>query len=74
VKELLSHAGVPFVIKNVELDLDAYRDLISRGFRTVPVTLIGDDPSPGVVIGFNEAALRDSLNLPAPDSGASRGV
>jgi len=74
VKELLSHAGVPFVIKNVELDLEAYRELTSRGFRTVPVTLIGEDPSPAVVIGFKETALRESLNLPLPNSPASRGV
>ena len=63
MKELLSQAGVPFEVRNVELELDAYRDLIARGFRTVPVTLIGDDPQPQAVVGFNEAALKALLAL-----------
>jgi glutaredoxin len=63
VKELLSRAGVPFEVRNVEDDLAAYRDLLDRGFRTVPVTLIGDEPSPAAVVGFNEAALKSALGL-----------
>jgi glutaredoxin len=63
VKELLSRAGVPFEVRNVETDLAAYRDLLDRGFRTVPVTLVGDDPSPSAIIGFNESALKTALDL-----------
>jgi hypothetical protein len=62
VKEFLSRAGVPFAVKDVETDLDAYHDLVARGFRTVPVTLVGDDP--GVAVkGFNEAELRRALAI-----------
>jgi hypothetical protein len=60
VKEFLSRAGIPFVAKNVETDLDAYHDLVGRGFRTVPVTIIGDDPETAIR-GFDEQALRDAL-------------
>jgi glutaredoxin len=63
VKELLSQAGVPYVVKDVELELESYRELLARGFRTVPVTLVGDDPEPTAVIGFNEKALRRALDL-----------
>jgi hypothetical protein len=61
VKELLSHAGVPYV----ELDLASYRELLARGFRTMPVTLVGDDPDPTVIVGFNEQALKKALGLNA---------
>jgi hypothetical protein len=63
VKELLSHAGVPFVTRNVETDLDAYRELMARGFRSVPVTIVGDDPNPVAIIGFDEPALKRALGL-----------
>jgi len=54
---------VPFEIRNVETDLAAYRDLLERGFRSVPVTLVGDDPSPAAVVGFKEHALKTALGL-----------
>ena len=54
---------MPFEVRNVETDLSAYRDLLNRGFRTVPVTVLGDDPSPEAVIGFNESALKAALGL-----------
>ena len=63
MKELLSQAGVPYVSRSVETDPDAYRELLARGFRTVPVTLVGDDPAPVSIIGFDEAALRRALGL-----------
>jgi glutaredoxin len=42
VKEFLSRAGVPFTAFNVDEDEAAYDALIARGFRTVPVTIVGD--------------------------------
>jgi glutaredoxin len=66
VKELLSRAGVSFVVRNVETDLGAYRELTARGFRTVPVTIVGDDPSSHAIAGFDEEALRRALGLEAP--------
>jgi hypothetical protein len=57
VKEFLSRAGRPFLVKNVDEDLDAYNDLIARGFRAVPVTLIAGT----AIKGFDEAALQAAL-------------
>ena len=64
---MLSQAGVPFVIRNVALDLGAYRELIARGFRTVPVTIIGEGETAVSMTGFDETALREALNLPPRD-------
>ena len=58
MKEFLSRAGRTFEVKNVDDDLDAYNDLIGRGFRAVPVTIIG-----GIAIkGFDEDALQAALD------------
>jgi glutaredoxin len=57
VKEFLSRAGVPFTAFNVDEDEKAYDDLIARGFRTVPVTVIGDR----VVKGFDANALSAAI-------------
>ena len=57
MKEFLSRAGVPFTAYNVDEDDRAYDDLIARGWRTVPVTLIGDR----VVKGLDVAALTSAL-------------
>jgi glutaredoxin len=57
VKEFLSQAGVPFTALNVDDDLAAYDRLIAMGFRTVPVTLVGDI----AIAGFDPAALGDAL-------------
>jgi glutaredoxin len=54
VKELLSQAGVPFTAHNVDEDEAAYDALIARGWRTVPVTVFGDQ----VVKGFDVVALQ----------------
>jgi hypothetical protein len=57
VKAWLSRNGVPFTAYNVDENDRAYDELIARGFRTVPVTVIGTD----VVKGFDEAALMKAL-------------
>jgi len=57
VKEFLSRAGVPFTAFNVDEDDRAYDDLIARGFRTVPVTVLGER----VVKGFDAEALTDAI-------------
>jgi hypothetical protein len=48
---------VPFTAYNVDEDDLAYDDLIARGFRTVPITVIGDR----VVRGFDGDALTAAL-------------
>jgi len=57
VKELLSRERVPFTAYNVDEDDRAYDELIARGFRTVPVTVIGGD----AIRGFDEAALMSAI-------------
>jgi Glutaredoxin len=57
VKEFLSQAGRPFVERNVDLEDAAYDDLIARGWRTVPMTIMGD----AAVRGFDESRLRALL-------------
>ena len=57
MKEFLSRAGAPFTAFNVDEDDRAYDELIARGFRSVPVTVIGDR----VVRGFDADALTEAL-------------
>jgi glutaredoxin-like protein NrdH len=53
VKELLSREQVPFTAYNVDEDERAYDELIARGWRTIPVTIVGDR----VLKGFNPVDL-----------------
>jgi hypothetical protein len=57
VKEFLSRAGHAFTVCNVEEDDAAYSDLLSRGFRTIPLTLINGKP----IKGFDASALGEAL-------------
>ena len=57
MKAWLSRERVPFTACNVDEDERAYDDLIARGFRTIPVTVIGET----IVKGFDEASLRDAV-------------
>ena len=57
MKEFLSRAGAPFVVKEIDEDDRAYDELIARGFRTVPVTIIGDR----AIKGFDRDALENAL-------------
>ena len=58
MKEFLSQAGVPFTARNIEADDNAYDELIARGFRTVPVAVIGDR----IVKGFDAEALNQAIS------------
>jgi glutaredoxin-like protein NrdH len=57
VKELLSREGVPFTAYNVDEDERAYDELLARGWRTVPVTVIGER----VLKGFNPVELANAI-------------
>ena len=57
MKELLSREGVPFTARNVDEDEAAYDDLLARGWRTVPVTIIGER----IVKGFNPVEIADAI-------------
>ena len=58
MKEFLSRADVPFVVRDVDEDAGAYDELVKQGWRSVPVTLIGDR----AIKGFNPVALREALD------------
>ena len=58
VKAWLSQAGVAFVAYNIEDDDAAYDALLAAGYRTVPLTKIGDR----FVKGFVPEALADALS------------
>jgi glutaredoxin len=57
VKELLSREGVPFTAYNVDEDQRAYDELIERGWRSVPVTIIGMR----AIKGYDVAALMAAI-------------
>jgi glutaredoxin len=57
VKEFLSRAGRTFDVKVVDEDDAAYDALLRMGYRTVPVTVVGNV----VVQGFDRDALAKAL-------------
>ena len=57
MKELLSREGYTFTVKNVDEDPAAYDELIARGFRTIPVTIVDGT----AIRGFDVAALHQAL-------------
>ena len=57
MKELLSREGLAFTAHNVDEDDRAYDELIARGFRTIPVTVFGDQ----VVKGYDVPALTAAI-------------
>jgi hypothetical protein len=57
VKEFLSLAGRTFDVKVVDEDDAAYDALLRMGYRTVPVTVVGNV----VVQGFDRDALAKAL-------------
>ena len=58
MKEFPSRAGVAFTARNVDEDDGAYDALGARGFRTVPITIIGAR----AVKGCDPAALLHALD------------
>ena len=57
MKEFLSREGLSFTVKNIDEDERAYDELIARGFRTVPLTIIGGR----AVKGYDPAALKSAI-------------
>ena len=57
MKEFLSRQDVPFVARNVDEDDRAYDELLARGLRSVPVTIIGDH----VLTGYDPEALAEAI-------------
>ena len=59
VKVYLSRKGVPFTEYNVSTDGEARKRLVGMGFRTTPVTVIGEEK----IVGYNPAKLDAALQL-----------
>ena len=57
VKVYLSRKGVDFTEYNVSLDPEAVKRLIGMGYRTTPVTVIGDEK----VVGYSPPKLDAAL-------------
>ena len=60
MKEFLSQNGAAFTALNVDEDDRAYDALVARGFRSVPVTIIGER----TVKGYDPDALQRALDEP----------
>lgn len=74
MKEFLSREGHSFDTKNIEDDDAAYDELMKLGARAVPVTVIAADHAAEnvqVIIGFDQARLREALT--AAGGGSSPG-
>lgn len=48
---------MPFEYHNVDEEPDALRELLSLGFMSTPVTIIGDEK----IVGFNREQLQAAL-------------
>jgi glutaredoxin len=57
VKEFLSRAGHTYDVRLVDEDDSAYDELLALGYRTIPVTVIGNR----VVASFEPAALAKAI-------------
>ena len=57
VKVYLSRKGIPFAERNVSTDREALKSLVGMGYRTTPVTVIGDER----VVGYSPAKLDVAL-------------
>ena len=59
VKVYLSRKGIEFTEHNVSKDREALKRLVGMGFRTTPVTVIGQQK----VVGYTPAKLEEALVL-----------
>ena len=57
VKVYLSRKGIPFTEHNVSLDLEARKGLLALGYRSTPVTVIGDHK----IVGYKPPKMDEAL-------------
>lgn len=57
VKVYLSRKGISFTERNVSEDREALTSLLEMGFRTTPVTVIGDER----IVGYSTAQIDAAL-------------
>jgi Glutaredoxin and related proteins len=58
-KDYFNEKGVAYTEKNVSTDIEARKDLMSKGFMGVPVIYVEDE----VIQGFDKARLDELLGL-----------
>ena len=59
VKVYLSRKGIPFSEHNVSTDRESLKTLVGMGYRTTPVTVIGEEK----VVGYSPAKLEAALKV-----------
>lgn len=59
VKDYLNEKNVAFVERNVSSDVEARKELMSKGFMGVPIIYVEDE----VIQGFDKAKLDELLGL-----------
>jgi glutaredoxin len=59
VKSYLKERDIPFVEKNIHKNKAYRQELIGMGFKSIPVTLIGEQ----VIQGFDRDKLREVLGV-----------
>ena len=57
VKVYLSRKGFAFTEHNVSKDRDALKELVTMGYRSTPVTVIGDEK----VVGYSPSKIDEAL-------------
>ncbi len=57
VKVYLSRKGIPFTERNVSEDREALTSLLEMGFRTTPVTVIGNER----IAGYSTEKIDEAL-------------
>ena len=58
VKVYLSRQDIPFTERNVSMDREAFKALVTMGYRTTPVTVIGEQKIVGYIPSKMESALQ----------------
>ena len=59
VKVYLSRKGFEYTEHNVSLDREALKELVSKGYRSTPVTVIGEEN----VVGYNPSKIDEALEV-----------
>jgi len=59
VKRYLTEQGLQFTDKNIHKDRASRQELIALGFKSIPVTFVGDE----AIQGFDREKLRQALGL-----------
>ncbi|SVA44116.1 uncharacterized protein METZ01_LOCUS96970 [marine metagenome] len=57
VKVYLSRKGFEYTEHNVSLDREALKELVTKGYRSTPVTVIGDEN----VVGYSPSKIDEAL-------------